>query len=180
MRQGPRDWNPPGYWDEPSASVTTRSARAYATTMPKARSSNVIGLLAVALGLFATLLPLAHPDASPGFRGFAFTTAGLTAVMFAIRAAHLRREGRATSPPTALDRWNSRCNRNSPFYMEPRVLLRTECPTSDTQFDFADRTDSAIHEYCGWLCLTRSRFRRRGRYAKFRRTCTGGVSRTLP
>ena len=101
MGQGPRDWNPPGYWDQPSGSVKTRSPRAYASTRPMARSrsrsSNVIGLLAVALGLFATLLPLAHPDASTGFRGFAFTTAGVTSVMLATRAAHLRREGRATS-----------------------------------------------------------------------------------
>lgn len=57
----------------------------------------MIGLLSVALGLFATLLPLAHPDVSTGFRGFAFTTAGIAAVSLASRAAQLRRQGRATS-----------------------------------------------------------------------------------
>ncbi|WP_104125863.1 hypothetical protein [Cryobacterium sp. Y57] len=55
------------------------------------------GLLAVALGLFATLFPLVHPDASTGYRGFAFTTVGITAISLAIRATQLRREGRATS-----------------------------------------------------------------------------------
>jgi hypothetical protein len=78
---GPRDWNLPGQY----------------ASQPRARSSNVTGLLAVALGLVATLIPLALPDASTGFRGFAFTTVGITAISLAIRAAQLRRERRASS-----------------------------------------------------------------------------------
>ena len=78
MGHGPRDWNPPGYWDAPAANTITRPRSRYVATQPRARSSNLTGLLAVALGLFATLLPLAHPDVSTGFRGFAFTTAGST------------------------------------------------------------------------------------------------------
>lgn len=78
---GPRDWNLPSPYAAPQ----------------RARSSNLTGLLAVALGLVAALIPLAHPDASTGFRGFAFTTVGITAVSLAIRAAQLRRERRASS-----------------------------------------------------------------------------------
>lgn len=97
MGHGPRDWNPPGYWDAPAANTITRPRSRYVATQPRARSSNLTGLLAVALGLFATLLPLVHPDVSSGFRGFAFTTAGITAISLALRATHLRREGRASS-----------------------------------------------------------------------------------
>ena len=97
MGHGPRDWNPPGYWDAPAANTITRPRSRYVATQPRARSSNLTGLLAVAFGLFATLLPLAHPDVSTGFRGFAFTTAGITAISLAIRATQLRREGRASS-----------------------------------------------------------------------------------
>lgn len=78
---GPRDWNLPSPY----------------AAQPRARSSNVTGWLAVALGLVATLVPLAHPDASTGYRGFAFTTFGITALSLAIRAAQLRRERRASS-----------------------------------------------------------------------------------
>jgi hypothetical protein len=97
MGHGPRDWNPPGHWDVPAANTIPRPYSTYVATRSRARSSNLTGLLAVALGLFATLLPLLHPDVSTGFRGFAFTTAGITAISLAIRATQLRREGRATS-----------------------------------------------------------------------------------
>lgn len=97
MGNGPRDWNPPGYWDAPGVNRVTPPRTGYVATTPRARSSNLIGLLAVALGLFATLLPLAHPDVSSGYRGFAFTTAGITAISLAFRATQLRRAGRATS-----------------------------------------------------------------------------------
>lgn len=157
MGQGPRDWNPPGYWDEPSASVSTRSFRAYASTKPMARASNVIGLLAVALGLFATLLPLAHPDASTGFRGFAFTTAGVTAVMLAMRAAHLRREGRATSrllplaggilgvTGTFLSLWSLA------FYYAPNVIPPMPSLTSLTEIaqPFLNTSDGSVSPEVG-------------------------------
>jgi hypothetical protein len=97
MGHGPRDWNPPGYWDAPTVTPSTRSRTVVQASRSRAKESNLIGLLSVALGLFATLLPLAHPDVSTGVRGFAFTTAGIAAVSLASRAAQLRRQGRATS-----------------------------------------------------------------------------------
>ena len=54
-------------------------------------------MLAVALGIFTTLVPLVHPNVSTGYRGFAFTTAGITAISLTFRATQLRREGRAAS-----------------------------------------------------------------------------------
>jgi hypothetical protein len=90
MGEGPRDWSPPGYWDE-SPRSSARSA-ASTTTRPTARStSRLKGLLAVLFGLASCWLPLSLPAGQSGSRGWAVTTIGITAVGWAIAVARARK-----------------------------------------------------------------------------------------
>ena len=60
MTQGPRDWNPPGYWDEPPR--PPHQAAAATTGLATQRStSHLKGLLAVLFGLASSWLPLSLP-----------------------------------------------------------------------------------------------------------------------
>ena len=97
MGDGPRDWNPPGYWDTPGNPALNGTGAAYQPARSVSKVSNLTGLLSVALGLVAAWWPLAEPAFSTGLRGFAITTAGIMAISLAFRASHLRRIGRASS-----------------------------------------------------------------------------------
>jgi hypothetical protein len=91
MGEGPRDWSPPGYWDDPqhpSASV----AGSTKTAGPRERSdSRLKGLLAVLFGLASCFLPLGLPAEGSGYRGWVATSIGITAVGWAIWVARARR-----------------------------------------------------------------------------------------
>jgi hypothetical protein len=85
MGQGPRDWNPPGYWDEPPHSP--HQAAAATTVLATHRStSHLKGLLAVLFGLASCWLPLSIASEGSGYRGWMFTTIGVSAVGWAIAA----------------------------------------------------------------------------------------------
>jgi hypothetical protein len=83
MGEGPRDWSPAGYWNEPPEQSHSPN-----TTIDKSgpQPARLWGLTAVFLGLVACWLPLSVADAGAGFRGFTMTTAGVTAVFLAQRA----------------------------------------------------------------------------------------------
>ena len=86
MSDGPRDWSPPGYWDESqtaSPAPARSNARARRTDSPR-----TVALASVMLGLFAVAWPLLLASPQPGIAGWAITTAGLTAVFLAIRSKH--------------------------------------------------------------------------------------------
>ena len=90
MGEGPRDWSPPGYWDSPPPPPRMRSvpvAPAAPAPKPAVGQPRLSALVAVLLGLVACWWPLSLVGAPPGFRGFAFTTAGITAVFLASRAS---------------------------------------------------------------------------------------------
>jgi hypothetical protein len=96
MGEGPRDWNPPGYWDESDRPVL-RPTRSTSRVQTSAKKSDLVGLLSVGLGLLAFLTSLVHWSNAYGATGFLFSTAGVSAIMLGIRAASLRRIGRAAS-----------------------------------------------------------------------------------
>jgi hypothetical protein len=90
MGEGPRDWSPPGYWDESSHS-SARLAASTTITRPRARSTSQLkGLLAVLFGLASCWLPLSLPAEQSGSRGWVVTTIGITAVGCAITVARAR------------------------------------------------------------------------------------------
>lgn len=90
MGDGPRDWNPPGYWDS-TRSVSPKQSNWRQVRAPKSRrTAIVLASIAILLGLFACWWPLSLPSANGGYRGFAFTTLGLTAAALAYRALQFR------------------------------------------------------------------------------------------
>ena len=90
MGDGPRDWNPPGYWDS-TRSVSSKQSNWRQVRAPKSqRTAIVLGIIAILLGLFACWWPLSLPSANGGYRGFAFTTLGLTTAALAYRALQFR------------------------------------------------------------------------------------------
>lgn len=90
MADGPRDWSPPGYWDVTQPSAASKSPVTRVAQPHKRVRSGLYALLSVALGLIACWLPLSLAAADSGYRGWAVTTIGLTAVGFAIAAARAR------------------------------------------------------------------------------------------
>lgn len=89
MTQAPRDWNPPGYWDEPPR--PTHQAAAGTLGLATQRStSHLKGLLAVLFGLASCWLPLSLPPEGSGYRGWMFTTVGISAIGWAIAAKRAR------------------------------------------------------------------------------------------
>jgi hypothetical protein len=98
MADGPRDWNPPGYWDgQPTAGAgPARAARP--VTRGRATSPHVMALLAILLGLGGALFPLEAASSSGSVHGFAWSTFGVSAVFFAYRAGKARYPGGRSSP----------------------------------------------------------------------------------
>jgi len=87
MGNGPRDWMPPEPRDRPMGSVNfSPSAATPRATLRAPANGRLAGLLAIALGLFACWWPLSVPAATADARGFAVTTAGVTALFLAARA----------------------------------------------------------------------------------------------
>lgn len=85
MGDGPRDWNPPGYWDSPGTATSWRSVTRGPTATAHRRGRwGALG--AIMLGAFACWWPLSQPAPASGFHGYAFTTVGITALFVAIRA----------------------------------------------------------------------------------------------
>lgn len=100
---GPRDWNPPGYWDEAPTSNESISRTTQVSLPRGSAKSGLYSLLSIALGLFACWLPLSLPAANTGSRGWAVTTIGLTAVSVAVAAARSRaRQGKSAGVLTVL------------------------------------------------------------------------------
>lgn len=89
MTQGPRNWNPTGYWDEPPR--PPHQTAASTTGLATERStSRLKGLLAVLFGLASCWLPLSLPAEGSGYRGWMFTTVGISAIGWAIAAKRAR------------------------------------------------------------------------------------------
>ena len=86
MTQGPRDWNPPGYWDE----RPHQAAAATPGLATQRSTSHLKGLLAVLFGLASCWLPLSLPPEGSGYRGWMFTTVGISAIGWAIAAKRAR------------------------------------------------------------------------------------------
>ena len=82
VRDGPRDWSPPGYWNDSVVSTPTPSISR------RADSARTSALVSVMFGLFSVAWPLALASPQPGAVGWAVTTAGLTAMFFAARRRH--------------------------------------------------------------------------------------------
>ena len=86
MSDGPRDWSPPGYWDDSHTASAARArvrGRSHRTDSPR-----TVALVSVMFGLFSVAWPLCLASPHPGLAGWAMTTSGLTAVVFAFRSKH--------------------------------------------------------------------------------------------
>ena len=89
MGNGPRDWTPPEPRDRQTGSATfSPSAPAPRAALRAPVNGRLAGLFAIALGLFACWWPLSVPAATADARGFAVTTAGVTALFLAARAGN--------------------------------------------------------------------------------------------
>ena len=94
MSDGPRDWSPPGYWDESRATpVTVARSRARSR---RTDSPRTVALVSVMLGLFSVAWPLLLASPQPASSGWAMTTSGLAAIFLATRS---RRAGSAPALP---------------------------------------------------------------------------------
>lgn len=94
MSDGPRDWSPPGYWDESQATpVTVARSRARSR---RTDSPRTVALVSVMLGLFSVAWPLLLASPQPASSGWAMTTSGLAAIFLATRS---RRAGSAAALP---------------------------------------------------------------------------------
>ena len=85
MMHGPRDGNPPGYWDEPPR-PPHQAAAATLGLVSERSTSHLTGLLAVLFGLASCWLPLLLPPEGSGYRGWPRTTVGISAIGWAIAA----------------------------------------------------------------------------------------------
>lgn len=90
MAGGPRDWTPPGHWDE-SQKISVPNPRITRVAQPRRGiRSGLYAILSVVFGLTACWLPLSLPASASGYRGWAITTVGLMAVGLAVSAARIR------------------------------------------------------------------------------------------
>ena len=92
MGDGPRDWSPPGYWDDgPRMKTPYRAGAGTALATAPRRRFSASAVLSALFGVTAVVLTLA-PLWSDGSSHRLWTTAGLTAVY--LGAAHLSKRRR--------------------------------------------------------------------------------------